>query len=315
MNTDLEDQLRLDMERAIGDVRVPRGLALRAERHRRKRQKTLRISTAAATATALIGAVAIAGVTGTFDSAPSSPAARLTAYVINHVQRALAPSAVSDLIGSVKETYPPGTTLEPVPGGINGRAASTSADSTWSVGYSVVWADQASGASKFTAYTSGGQPVFAAVITHSKTGATETAVIYANSTWWTAPVRAVRAASPEGPGCVQGGVVYLRPGPGGGWPGFIRSQLACGAYTVVGHQVIRGIDAIKLAGSTPGSITLWIDPATYRPIQMTDGPVQSAFQWVEATPANLAQLSVPVPAGFQQVHPPPANPGLSPARS
>jgi hypothetical protein len=104
---------------------------------------------------------------------------------------------------------------------------------------------------------------------------------------------------------VQGGVVYLRPGPGGGWPGFIRSQLACGAYTIVGHQVIDGIDAIKLAGSTPGWITLWVDPATYLPIQVTDGAVQSEFQWLPASAANLAQLNVVVPAGFQQVQPPP----------
>jgi len=300
MTMDLEDQLRLDMERATRDIRVPGGLSLKADRHRRKRQTTLRMATAVATATALVGGVAIAGVAGDFGSAPASRTARLTAYVISHVQRALAPAAVDNLVGSVRETYPPGTTLELVPGGMNAQVGGSSTVSGWSVAYTVVWAHQST--TRISAYTKSGQPVFSAELTHRKSGATETAVMYGNSTWWTAPVQTHKPAGPVG--CVQGGAVYLRPGPGGGWPGFIRSQLACGAYTVVGHPVIGGINAIKLTGSTAGSITLWVDPTTYRPIQMTAGWVHSAFQWLPATPANLAQLQVSVPAGFQQVQPP-----------
>lgn len=301
MNMDLEDQLRLDMEQATRDVRVPRGLALKAYRHRRKRRTTLRMATAAATATALVGGFAIAGVAGAFDSAPSPASvrtARLTAYVISHVRRALAPAAINNIVGSVTETYPSGTTLEPVPGGING-VTGNSAASQWSVGHSVVWAYQ--GTTSYAAYTASGLRVFDAELTHANGGPTETAVIYANSTWWTAPVH-LRKPAPVG--CLQSGGFYLRPGPGGGWPGFIRSQLACGAYTVAGHQVIDGIDAIKLTGGTTNSLTsttLLVDPATYRPIQVTTGPMHLTFQWLPATPANLAQLQVAVPAGFQQV--------------
>jgi hypothetical protein len=303
MTIDLEDQLRLDMQRATRDIRVPRGLALKADRHRRKRQRTFRMTTAAATATALVGGVALAGVAGAFGSAPASRTAKLTAYVIDRVQRALAPAAVDNLVGSVRETYPPGTTLEPVPGGINGRTPGVSADSPWSVAYTVVWAHRTT--TRFSAYTNSGEPVFSAELTHPTSGAIETAVIYGNGTWWTAPVRTHR---PGPVGCVQGGAVYLRPGPGGGWPGFIRSQLACGAYTVVGYQVIDKIDAIKLTGSGPGGPTLWVNPATYLPIEMTAGPLHSRFWWQAATSANLAQLRVSVPPGFRQVQPPPPNP-------
>jgi hypothetical protein len=224
----------------------------------------------------------------------------MTAYVIRHVQSALAPAMVDNLVGSVRSTYPPGTTLEPVPGGMNARLGGSSAASPWSVGYSVVWAYK--GTTRYAAYSRGDRPVFDAELTHANNAATETAVIYANSTWWTAPVQAV---SPRPAGCVQGGGIYLRPGPGNGWPGFIRSQLACGAYTVVGRQVIDRIDAIKLTGSTAGSITLWVDQATYLPVEVTDGPLHWTFQWLAATPASLAQLHVSVPAGFQQVQPPP----------
>jgi hypothetical protein len=301
MNMDLEERLRLDMEQATRDVRVPRGLALRAYRHRRKRQTTLRLATAAATATALVGGVALAGAAGAFDSAPSgvSPqTARLTAVVIRHVRSALAPGAMNNVVGSVTQTYPAGTTLEPVPGGMFGET-SNSAASRWSVGYSVVRAYQ--GTTSYAAYTASGQRVFDAELAHANGGATETAVIYANNTWWTAPVH-LRKAPP--PSCLQGGGFYLRPGPGGGWPGFIRSQLACGAYTVVGHQLVDGIDAIKLTNGTTNSLTsttLLVNPATYLPIEVTTGQMHLTFQWLPATPANLAQLQVAVPTGYQQV--------------
>jgi hypothetical protein len=307
MNMDLEDQLRLDMEQATRDVRLSRGLALKAYRHGRKRRTTLRLATASATATALVSGFAIAGGAGAFDSAPSTVSpqtARLTAFVISHVRKALAPSAISNIVGSVTETYPAGTTLEPVPGGINGEPGNSAA-SHWSVGYSVVWAYR--GTTSYAAYTASGQRVFGAELAHASGGATETAVIYANSTWWTAPVHIRKAQSV---GCLQGGGVYLRPGPGGGWPGFIRSQLACGAFTVAGHQVINGIDAIKLTGSTPGSMTsttLLVNPATYLPIQVSTGPMHLTFRWLPANAANLAQLQVAVPAGFQQVQPPSPN--------
>jgi hypothetical protein len=303
MNIDLEDQLRLDMERATRDLRVPRGLALKADRHRRKRQTTLRMATAAATATALVGGVAIAGVTGAFDSAPSPASSRnaqLTAYVVSHVRSALAPAAINNIVGYVRQTYPPGTTVGLIPGGMH-VSVSTGGNAAprWTVGHSVVWAYQ--GTTSETAYTAAGQPVFGTELTHAHGVATETAVIYANRTWWTAPLP---TRNPGPVGCMQGGGVYLRPGPGGGWPGFIRSQLACGAYTVVGHQVIDGIDAIKLTGSAAASITLWVDPSTYLPVQVITGPMQWTFRWLAATPANLAPLHVVVPAGFQQVQPP-----------
>jgi hypothetical protein len=303
MNMDLEDQLRLDMERATRDVRVPHGLAGKAERRRRKRQTTRLVTGALAAVVA--GGVAIAGATGAFGSAPSPASVRnaqLTAFVIRHVQSALAPSETNNIVGVVRQTYPPGTTVELSPGGMS-VATGGNAAPRWTVGYSVVWAYR--GLTSEEAYTAAGQPVFETGLTHANGIGTETAVIYANRTWWSAPLA---THSPGPVGCLRGGGVYLRPGPGGGWPGFIRSQLACGAYIVVGRQVINGIDAIKLTGTAETSITLWVDPSTYRPVQVTTGPMQWSFQWLLANRANLAPLRVVVPAGYQQVQPP-ARPG------
>jgi hypothetical protein len=75
--------------------------------------------------------------------------------------------------------------------------------------------------------------------------------------------------------------------------------------------VIDGINAIKITGvSAP--FTFWVDPATYLPLRMALLDQQTAFRWLAATPANLAQLKMTVPAGFNQVQPPPA-PDASPA--
>jgi hypothetical protein len=39
-------------------------------------------------------------------------------------------------------------------------------------------------------------------------------------------------------------------------------------------------------------------------MRLEDGGLQTDFQWLPATPANLATLNMPIPAGFHQVPPP-----------
>jgi hypothetical protein len=52
--------------------------------------------------------------------------------------------------------------------------------------------------------------------------------------------------------------------------------------------------------------TVWVDPSTYRPVAMeyTEGTtvrVRTVFEWLPPTRANLANLKVPIPAGFTRV--------------
>jgi hypothetical protein len=301
MTAELEDRLRTDMERFTRDVCVPRGLAMQAYRHNRQRRARLRVAIAAGAATALAAsAVAAAGVSGAFGSAPVAPApppARTTAYVLRHVESALAPSNIDNLISLNRLVLPSATTLEPVSGGLSGGAAAGGAGSPWTVAELLHWAYQ--GTQKYSAYGPNGQHVFDMGISYANGSVTETVVVYANRTWWTATKT---AAGPRSSGCVTNSI-QLTAGPGSGWPAFIRSQLSCGAYTVVGHQVVNGIDAIKITGSL-GQLTLLVNPATYLPIQLTIGPLQNYFQWLRPIPANLAQLKQSVPAGFRQVPPP-----------
>jgi hypothetical protein len=301
MNIELEDRLHADMERFTRDLRVPEGLALKAYRHNRQRRRTLRVTTTSGAAlVAVASAVAIAGVSGAFGSAPA-PAGETptTAYVLEHVESALAPASVDSLISLDRIVFPPGATFQPVVGGLSGGTVSGGAGSPWRVASMLISAYQ--GSQRYSAYGPSGRPVFDVGVSRANGSESQTAVIYRDRTWWTATAT-TPAGGPTSPGCVQNSIA-LTGGPGNGWPAFIRSQLSCGAYTVVGHQVVSGIDAIKIAGHA-GQLTLLVNPATYLPIQLSIGPLQMHFQWLPPTPAELAQLRVAVPAGFQQVPPP-----------
>jgi hypothetical protein len=304
MTTDLADRLRSDMERFTAGLRVPDGMALRAYVHGRRRRTRLRVlSAAGAVAVLATGAVAVAGATGAFSPATVTPrsaaTARLTAYVVRHVENALAPVRVDNLIGYTRMDFPPGATLEPSPGGLAGPRGSRAADGQWSIGYTTRWAY--GDAVKLSGYSPGGQHVFDFGLVFSRGSATTTAVLYASRTWWTAPGQP--ATPPAGPGCAPAGVLRLSTGAGNGWPAFIRTQLGCGVFSVIGHQQIGRIDAIKIAGPV-SQFTLWVNPATYLPVQLTVGPLHASFEWLPPTTTRLALLHVSVPAGFRRVAPP-----------
>ena len=235
-------------------------------------------------------------------SARTTQTTQTTAYVLRHVENALAPASIGHMVGVSRFVFPPGTTQRPIVGGAIGGNTSGGASSPWSVGYLLRWDYQ--GSQKDSAYGPSGQHIFDQGTSVANGSATQVTVLYGSRTWWTAAVAPPGSGSAS-PGCVPPGTVKLNDGPGGGWPGFIQSQLSCGAYAVAGHQVVDGINAIKITGQTgPPALTLFVNPATYLPIQLNIGPLRINFQWLPATPANLALLKVAVPAGFQQVAPP-----------
>ena len=208
------------------------------------------------------------------------------------MEHALAPASVDNLISLDRIVFPPGVTLQPAVGGLSGGTATGSAGSPWRVASMLISAYR--GTEKYSAYSPSGQHVFDVGISIANGSASQTTVIYRTSTWWTATTA---ASEPGSPRCAEDSV-DLTSGPGNGWPAFIRSQLSCGAYTVVGHQVVDGIDAIKITGR-PGQLTLLVNPATYLPVQLTVGPLQMHFQWLPPTLADLAPLKES-PAGFRR---------------
>ena len=310
MSTEFDELLRDGMERFTRDVGVPRGMALKARRHQQKRRAKLRAVTAAGTATALAGAVAAAGVTGAFSSAGAQQIhgrqVQTTAYVVTRVERALAPAAQDNVLGYLRREYRPGSILVPAGPGLLRVSYRPGASSPWSVGYTLSWMYH--GTVKVSAFTATGQRIFTDGSTMGQAGPASTVVMYRNGTWWTWTAAATPARAAQGPAPSSCGPdVLLQPGPGNGWPAFIRHQLSCGEYALDGRQRVDGIDAIKITGNK-GLDTLWVSPATYLPVRaiFTFGPkpTQTDFSWLAPTPANLALLHVSVPAGFRQVPPP-----------
>jgi hypothetical protein len=301
MSTDLEQQLRGAMERFTGDVRVPPGLALKAYRHRQKRRMTGRVAAAAGTATVVAGSLAVAGAAGAFGSASRAPVhTTYTAYVISHVEHALAAPRIGNLVEADRIVFSPGSTLQPFPQALVGSAGGAGSSSPWRAGYTLRWIYH--GSIELSSFTASGQRVFDWAITPANR---TTAVIYGNDTWWTAPAQGGQGGTGPAPGCIRGFDIDLGGGAGNGWPGFIRSQLACGAYTVAGRQVIDGINTIKITGAD-GRFTFWVNPVNYLPVQANLGQRQTDFHWLAPTPARLAQLQVTPPAGFKQVPAPKA---------
>lgn len=302
MNTELEQRLRSDMERVTQGVRVPQGLALKAYRHNQKRTRTVRTVTAAGAVTVL-AAVAVAGawVSGAFG--PVRGQIQTDAYLVSRVEHALSAPSMNNVVAFVRTEYPAGITLQPKPGGMTGSAGPRGS-SQRSGSYELVWAYHH--ASKTSVFTGTGRHVFdERIITNGHGSSATTAVIYPSHTWWTATGTGSPAGNgPASPGCLPGGEIRLQGGTASAWPDFIRSQLACGAYTVTGkHVVVDGVKAIEITGDS-GHLTLWVSRATYLPVRLDDGPLQTSFRWMPPTPANQALLDMPVPVGFHHVPPP-----------
>jgi hypothetical protein len=90
----------------------------------------------------------------------------------------------------------------------------------------------------------------------------------------------------------------------------LRAAISCGTLAVAGRHRIDGTQAIELASrpDSPIAETIWVSPDTYLPVRVVVrlAPGQPVLQtaditWLTPTGPNLAQLTVPVPAGFRRV--------------
>jgi hypothetical protein len=103
------------------------------------------------------------------------------------------------------------------------------------------------------------------------------------------------------------GYMDFAPDPGGA---DLARQIAGGEWRIVGHARLRGQQAIKLAETRTGHfmprpVFLWVSTATYLPLRMVwlsgdkTGEIDDWY-YLPATKANLAQLRVPIPAGYRR---------------
>ena len=116
--------------------------------------------------------------------------------------------------------------------------------------------------------------------------------------------------------------------PGKGYPlnfvpsvAAIRAEVATGDWSVAGHGVVSGHQAIELrwrggigpgTGTETGTLELWVDATTYLPLEQILNETGSlkqyavnTYQFLPPTPANLATFHVVIPPGFTKYTPPP----------
>ena len=311
MTDDIERLLPDSIGKLTAGGTAPPGLAgrvLARERRRRIRMRTAMVSgTAAVVVVAVLAATAAAG--GTARTA-GAVRAQTAAYVLHRAQNALAGARQAGLIQQTQFSGDGAALFIAGPGHCDGE-------------YCLGIADLAPGGEIWTyrdrlreeGFANTGKLEFdsSATITSSGKGSTATgeAISYQNRTWWRDSSQPVRPAYPSN--CKQGDL----PPPDGStvdWPAAVKAALACGGYRAVGHQRIGRVNAIKLVSAHPQPAqTLWINPSSYLPIRVfwsynyRTGPekdtMTGTFHWLQPTAANLASLSVHVPAGFRQTRP------------
>jgi hypothetical protein len=280
-------------------VSTPRARGPAASRRR------LALLFAAGTAAALTaGAVALSAVVvpGAGNDATGRTAVS-SAYLVRRITTALRaadPGEIAQMTVTTVSTAAPG-----------GRAVTTTAEE-WS--YGDQW--------RSVTYSAARRPVYDEGFS---TSSVFTVVSYRTRTWARRHGLGGPAKLAPGPrGCapvVADLPLLLEPGLpavgfSAGWrPATVaralRAAISCGTLAVAGRQRLDGIEATELT-SSPGSPipeTIWVSPGTYLPVRVvirpaagTPGPAQTAdITWLRPTAQNLAELTVPLPAGFRRV--------------
>jgi hypothetical protein len=295
MNTGIEE-LREQMEHATAGIAVPGGLARRAVQHRRRRILTR--ATAAAGTAMVVAGVAIAATT----AAPRDGGTIASARLVSDIRSALDAAAAGDDIMQVR---------------IQNRLAEA-----W------YYQNAREILTRSEIFSASGQPGFDQGYAATSTSVTHTSVSYPAKTWSTSTVKAGKLRPPGQPGlrgtCLAAICLDLMQDPGT-LTSDIREALSHGQLTRDGTEDINGINAIKLVAVVTkpqasgqfafvGRTTLWVSPATYLPVRIntnltvTLGHGQTTHMvgtrdvsWLPPTRANLADLRVPIPAGFTQV--------------
>ena len=280
MSTDLISELRAAIEHM--PARVPAGLASSAYRRYRRRRITARAVTAGSTAavTGTIAAVALSG-----SPAPVVPDAQ-AGYVANRVSAALgALSSQSIMFEHI--TYRPVDPGEPP-------------QDQWIQGRQL---------RLITLGPSGGPQTDFGDDAGPRTE-TEVNVDYQKRTWWrlARPELPTSPPVPDSYSCSDEGF-NSQPSSAPEMAAQIRTEVACGLLKAAGTGVVDGVWTVKLTGVSAGlRQTYWIDTTTYLPVRILTataddrtGGSQADVRWLPPTAANLAKLTVPVPAGFTEV--------------
>jgi hypothetical protein len=293
MSIDFEERLRAEMGRV--QVRPRPGLAREAHRrYARSRRRTALAVAATGTAAAVAGATAGFALTA---GTPGPGPIETTAYVLNHVSRAL---AATDAIGYTTAHY----------SGTDATGFFSNPVVTWEFG----------GLSRQLIESSAGQPLVDNSARPEHGRGAIISVHYPSRDWMSITVPSSELPRPpaRNNGCEDNFLSAFAAGENtaADWKQIMQDGLTCGMFTIAGRQWVDGVDAIKLTGHTPAAgTTIWVDPSSYLPVRLTgrvqlvagDAGKQDAatltidFRWLPPTSANLKELTAPIPHGFRKV--------------
>jgi hypothetical protein len=293
MNTDVEDLLREGMERFTATLRAPAGLTRVVTRRRRRRRLVWRSAAGAAAAlTAASVALVVVGSNG-------PPVYADVAHRVDRALTAAEPGEIAEI-----------TVITKSGAGLAGPAATTTTQE-WS--YGAEWRSVTSSPPGHPVYDEG-----------STSASVYTLVSYLKQMWarvsW--PQKATPLTGPHGCDVAVTALPLLfrfgLPGAGsfaGALPatvvGDLRASIACEKLLVAGRQRLDGIETIELTSRPDGAVaeTIWVSPGTNLPVRMVVRSLsgrevvwQTAdITWLRPTAANLAELTVPIPAGFRHI--------------
>jgi hypothetical protein len=306
MNGNVEELLRDGLDRLTADVQVPEGVAVKARTHLRHKRMAVRAALAGGAAAVTAAAVVVATAPGQITTGPAQT--RTDAFVITQVVNALA--ATNKVIQTktvFSAAFPPvmswnyRTDMRLAQSGYIPPAQMTG--SPWAQGR-VHW--------NVGTTTVHGRHIYAQID-------------YRHHEWANA---GILGFAPNA--CTVRLDIVEFNGPAN-WPAYVRQALSCGLFKVAGHAVVGGMRAIKLTGamadrhfwSGPHAYgrgplwvhaTLYVSPRTYLPMLVIwnnrthyhdgrplDGTVRQDVTALPATPGNIAEANVTVPAGFRKV--------------
>jgi hypothetical protein len=311
MSTSFEDLVADSLRRRAAAVRIPSeltGLVRHARRQHRRRQYVLRSGLTAVAAGGLAVTIPLATQAGPQPAAPLQ--AQTAAYVVGHTERSIATTFNTDIevarvIGHDSSLY----MLLP-----HYRFVSMQ-----------LWTYGAATREEFDA--AGGRPLVdeGSVNPMARPGRKRagsfTGVNYRAKTWWHESIPATNEFDLPAPpaDCDAGPTASVQLLPYAvpfetATRQWLSYDLRCGYFRLAGRQHVAGISAIKIVSSSTAATrsnfteVVWINPATYLPVQsrtfLTGDPrqwIQTDYRWLPVAPRNLALLSPPIPAAFRRV--------------
>lgn len=281
MNTEFTNELQAAMAQLPAPV--PPDLVQRAHRRYRRRRATLWAATATGTAGITGLAVVLAGLAGSSSTITVDPT---TASVVSHVTTALDSLSPSTIL-FYKTTYThPDSGLPP--------------SYSWSTVHTT----------RDEQFTQAGRLLTDESLTETDTTTTHLIVDYQRKTW--SQITAVlppESASPSvsPPSCASGAPNSWSADPHEE-AAMLRTAVSCGALTAASGGIVDGVGTIKLSEQpSTTTLTYWVNATTYLPVriiqvwadpQLASGDLQMDLQWLPATPANKAKLTVHIPPDF-----------------